>query len=138
MSSGAGSWICPNFSVFISKLLSFCADGTGVIAEVELEGFSLGGVMPESQFHIGAHFITAAEDEPVSLAACRKEPQKHTCISILVHTSGIHKAAHINIGEQRVGEEVTKETFRQFHSLLQREPTGYSCLLYTSDAADEL
>ena len=75
-------------------------------------------VMPEGQFHIGAHFITAAEDELVSLTACREEPQKHTGISIFIHTSGIHKAAHINIGEQRVREKVTQETFRQFRGLL--------------------
>lgn len=74
VSSGAGSWICPNFSVFISKLLSFCIAGTGVIAEIELEGFSMSGVVPEGQLHIGTYFVTAAENEPVPITACRKKP----------------------------------------------------------------
>lgn len=73
-SSGAGSWICPNFSVFISKLLLFCIAGTGVIAEIEPEGFRMSGVVPEGQLHIGAYFITAAENEPVPITACRKKP----------------------------------------------------------------
>lgn len=46
-------------------------------------------------------------------------------ISVLIHTSGIHKAAHINIGELRVREKVTQEAFRQFRSLLQCKPAGH-------------
>lgn len=70
----AGSWICPNFSMFISKLLLFCVAGTGVIAEIELEGFRMSGVVPEGQLHIGTYFVTAAENEPVPITACRKKP----------------------------------------------------------------
>lgn len=66
--------ICPNFSVFISKPLSFCIAGTGVIAEIELEGFSMSGVVPEGQLHIGTYFVTATENEPVPITACRKKP----------------------------------------------------------------
>jgi len=60
--------------MFISKLLLFCIAGTGVIAEIELEGFSVSGVVPEGQLHIGAYFVTAAENELVPIVACCEEP----------------------------------------------------------------
>lgn len=60
--------------MFISKLLLFCIAGTGVIAEIELEGFRMSGVVPEGQLHIGAYFVTAAENEPVPIVACCEEP----------------------------------------------------------------
>ena len=39
-----------------------------------LEGFRMSGVVPEGQLHIGAYFVTAAENEPVPITACRKKP----------------------------------------------------------------
>lgn len=34
----------------------------------------MSGVVPEGQLHIGAYFVTTAENEPVPITACRKKP----------------------------------------------------------------
>ena len=34
----------------------------------------MSGVVPEGQLHIGTYFVTAAENEPVPITACRKKP----------------------------------------------------------------